>query len=51
MADRGGSQAVASGAGRGLAGLRERVALYEGTLEAVPDGRGFRIRATLPVRS
>ncbi|MEV6790814.1 histidine kinase [Streptomyces sp. NPDC051320] len=43
--------AVASGSGRGLAGLRERVALHGGELVsgARPDG-GFTIHARLPVR-
>ena len=36
--------------GHGLAGMRERVALYGGTLETGPreHGRGFRVRATIP---
>lgn len=40
------------GAGRGLAGLRERVALYGGSLDAGPrGGRGWRLRATIPVEA
>ena len=35
--------------GHGLAGMRERVAVYGGALEAGSvNGRGFRVRATLP---
>ena len=36
--------------GHGLAGMRERVLLYGGTIEAAPRPEGgFRVRATLPV--
>lgn len=37
------------GAGRGLPGLRERVALHHGTMEAGADGGCYRLRAVLPV--
>jgi signal transduction histidine kinase len=39
-----------AGAGHGLLGMRERVALYRGTLDAgpLPDG-GFRVQARLPL--
>jgi signal transduction histidine kinase len=38
-----------SSGGHGLAGARERLALYGGELTAGPDGAGFRVRARIPV--
>jgi signal transduction histidine kinase len=39
-----------TGNGRGLTGLRERLALYDGVLEAGPrPTAGFRVRATVPL--
>jgi signal transduction histidine kinase len=48
--DGAGGRRPSLGAGQGLVGLRERVALFDGTLEAGPrpDG-GWRLRATLTV--
>jgi signal transduction histidine kinase len=37
-----------AGSGHGLIGMRERVALFGGALEAGPHGAGFRVRASLP---
>lgn len=40
------------GPGNGLAGMRERVRLYGGRLDAGPrDGGGFRVRATMPTNT
>ena len=36
-----------AGRGTGLIGMRERAALFGGSLEAGPCGGGFRIRADL----
>jgi signal transduction histidine kinase len=45
------SRASADGtAGHGIVGMRERAAIFKGTLEADPlPGGGFRVAATLPV--
>jgi signal transduction histidine kinase len=45
-----GADSVPSGSGHGLVGMRERVSIYGGELEAGPrPGGGFRLRARLPV--
>lgn len=40
-----------SGGGHGLVGMRERAALYDGTVQAGPTRTGFVVRAVLPVPS
>jgi signal transduction histidine kinase len=47
-----GATASTRNGGHGIAGMRERVGLFGGELEAGPaDDRGFRVRATLPLSS
>jgi signal transduction histidine kinase len=47
VTDDGAGAATANG-GHGLAGMRERVTVYGGTLAAGPTGDGWQVRATLP---
>lgn len=48
--DDGSGPAGGNGHGHGLAGMRQRVALYGGAHElGTSDHRGFRVRARLPV--
>jgi signal transduction histidine kinase len=42
------SSLTPEGQGHGLVGMRERVNLFGGDLSAAPNGRGFRVFATLP---
>jgi signal transduction histidine kinase len=42
-------QVDSSSGGNGLIGMRERVALYGGVLSVGPRGRGFEVRASLPM--
>jgi signal transduction histidine kinase len=45
-----GGRTLEPGDGHGIAGMRERAALYGGSLEAGPlPGGGFRVAAHLPV--
>ncbi len=47
--DSGGPGGSGDGSGHGLLGMRERLALYDGTLESGPANGGWRLRARLPV--
>lgn len=50
VTDEGGAGAgLPFGSGRGLAALRDRVAVFDGTLAATPAGRGWSLVATIPV--
>jgi signal transduction histidine kinase len=50
VSDDGDGDGGGGGSGHGLVGMRERVSVYGGELEAGPQaGGGFRLRATLPV--
>jgi signal transduction histidine kinase len=51
VADDGRGPAGPGAGGMGLIGMRERVAVHDGSIEAGPrDGGGFRVRARLPVQ-
>jgi signal transduction histidine kinase len=51
VSDDGAAATSANGTGHGLVGMRERVALFGGTIVTGPreDGPGYRVHATLPI--
>lgn len=51
VSDRGGAHVAGPGTGLGLLGLRERVAVYGGRLQAGPTDKGWRLVVDLPRQS
>jgi signal transduction histidine kinase len=50
--DGGSGPRAGTGTGHGLLGLRERVEVFDGTMDAAPrPGGGFRVRVALPIGS
>ena len=52
VVDKGTLAAPAEGVGRGLVGMRQRVAVFGGDMDAGPEpGGGYAVRARLPARA
>ncbi|MEU2023642.1 histidine kinase [Streptomyces sp. NPDC016469] len=52
VTDTGGRPGAGAGSGRGLIGLRERLAVHDGTLSAGPlPGGGYRVEALIPLEA